>query len=143
MDMRRLLLATVAVLAAALPAGAAEHPAGPDPGATPLAFAATPVLVRDDAHRVVLRLRLDRPLERRSDGELLATAAIGGRVASVAPVAGRPGAHCYSARAWIDRASPGRLVAVSVLVPSSGGSPAAVSALVAVQGRRAAAPAGC
>jgi hypothetical protein len=137
--MRRLLLATAAVLAAAPPAGAAAQPAGPDPGAAPPAFAATPVLVADDAHRVTLRLRLTRPLARRYDGELLASAAIDGRVASVAEIAGRRAAHCYSARAWIDHARPGRLVAVSLLVPSSGGSPAAISALVAVQAPRGAA----
>ena len=142
--MRRLLLATVAVLAAALPAAAGAHPATPDPGAAPPAFVVTPVLVRDDGHRVTLRLRLTRALERRYDGELLASAAIDGRIASVAPIPGRAGAYCYSARAWIDRARPGRLVAVSLLVPSSGDSPAAVSALVAVQPPRGAGgPPGC
>ena len=142
--MRRLRLATVAVLAAALPAAAGAHPATPDPSAAPPAFAATPVLLRDDAHRVTLRVRLTRPLARRYDGELLATAAIDGRIASVAGVPGRTGAYCYSARAWIDRARSGRLVAVSLLVPTPSGAPAAVSALVAVQApRAAAAPRGC
>jgi hypothetical protein len=142
--MRRLLLATVALLAAALPAVAGARPPTPDPGGPPPAFAATPILVRDDAHRVTLRVRLTRPLERRYDGELLASAAIDGRIASVAPVAGGPRAYCYSARAWIDRARPGRLVAVSLLVPMPSGAPAAVSALVAVRAHQpAAGPAGC
>jgi hypothetical protein len=142
--MRRLLLATVALLAGALPAAAGARPPTPDPGEAPPAFAATPVLVRDDAHRVTLRVRLTRPLERRYDGELLATAAIDGRLASVAPIGRRRRAYCYSARAWIDRARPGRVVAVSLLVPMASGTPAAVSALVAVQARqRATGPRGC
>jgi hypothetical protein len=141
---RLLLLAIVAVLAAALPAAADAHPAPPDPGTAPPAFTVPPILVRDDAHRVTLRLRLTRALERRYDGELLASAAIDGRIASVAPIAGRPRAYCYSARAWIDRARPGRLVAVSLLVPTPSGAPAAVSALVAVRAQQGAAgPPGC
>lgn len=140
--MRRVLLSLLA-LAAVLAAPVAAHakPAPPDP--VPPALRGTPTLVADGAHRVTLRVRFDRALGRRFDGEPLATAAIGGRIASLAPVRGR--AACYEARAWIARADVGRLVAVSVSV--EGAAPVTVSALVAIGAARPmharAAPRGC
>src|SRR4051794_41782357 len=93
--MRRVLLSLLA-LAAVLAAPVAAHakPAPPDP--VPPALRGTPTLVANGAHRVTLRVRFDRALARRFDGEPLATAAIGGGVASLAP---RPGpAACHGGR---------------------------------------------
>jgi hypothetical protein len=126
--MRRLvsaLLLAVALVAAVASAAAAQPPP-PDPGAP--ALRGTPVLVRDGAHRVTLHVRFDPALPRRFDGEPLATAAIDGRIASLAPVAGR--AACYTASAWLDATPPGRLVTISV--STEGAAPATVSALVAI-----------
>jgi hypothetical protein len=130
--MRRLvptLLLAVALVAAVASAAAAQPPR-PDPGAPALRGA--PVLVRDDAHRVTLHVRFDRALPRRFDGEPLATAAIDGRIASLAPVAGHTA--CYTASAWIDATVPGRLVTISV--STEGAAPATASALVAIRAPR-------
>src|SRR3954453_14662558 len=139
--MRRVLLSLLAVAALAAPVAAHAKPAPPDP--VPPALRGTPALVADGAHRVTLHVRFDRVLALRFDGEPLATAAIGGRIASLAPVAGRAG--CYEARAWIAHAGAGRLVAVSVSV--EGAAPVTVSALVAIGAARTAharpAPLGC
>src|SRR4051794_39993843 len=114
--MRRVLLSLLALAALAAPVAAHAKPAPPDP--VPPALRGTPALVADGAHRVTLHVRFARVLARRFDGEPLATAAIGGRIASLAPVAGRAG--CYEARAWIAHAGAGRLVAG----PGSGGGAA-------------------
>jgi hypothetical protein len=129
--MRRLLLVLVAAAALLAPAAAIAQPPPPEPA--PPALRGTPYLVRADAHRVTLYLRLDRELGRRFDGEPLATAAIDGRITSLAPVAGRRGrrAACYSASMWLERPDAGRLVAVSVSV--QGAKPATLSALVALR----------
>jgi hypothetical protein len=132
--MRRLLVPLVAAAALIAPPAASAQPPPPDPA--PPALRGTPYLVRDDAHRVTLYVRLDRELARRFDGEPLATAAIDGRLASLSPVAGRRAhrAACYSAGAWLERAEPGRLVTVSVSV--EGSPPTTLSALVAVRAPR-------
>jgi hypothetical protein len=130
--MRRLVFALLAAAAFAAPATATALPAPPDP--TPPALRGTPYLVREDAHRVTLHVRFDRRLGQRFDGEPLATAAIDGRLASLAPLADRRGSRrtaCYAASAWIERADPGRLVAVSVT--TEGTARATVSALVAIR----------
>jgi hypothetical protein len=129
--MRRLLVLLVAAAALLVPAAAIAQPPPPDPA--PAALRGTPYLVRADAHRVTLYLRLNRDLGRRFDGEPLATAAIDGRITSLAPVAGRRGlrAACYSAGMWLDRAEPGRLVSVSVVV--DGAAPVTLTALVAIR----------
>jgi hypothetical protein len=118
-----------------LPAAAAAQPSGPEPPGPPVLRGA-PYLVRDDAGRVTLRFRLDRAIPRRFDGELVATAVIDGRIASLRPVAGRRGtrANCYAASAVPASDRPGRLVTVSVLF----GDPetAAVGALVAIRDAR-------
>src|SRR4051812_49537466 len=103
--MRRVLLSLLA-LAAALAAPAAAHakPAPPDPVAP--ALRGTPALVADGAHRVTLHVRFDRALARRFDGEPLATAAIGGRVAAPAPPP-RP-ARCFQAPGWVAPPRAGR-----------------------------------
>ena len=144
--MRRLVLPLLALAALAAPDTAAAQPAPPEAAAP--ALLGTPYVVREDAHRVTLYLRVDRPLAQRFDGEPLATAVIDDRLASPAPVAGRrprAAARCYAARAWIDSARPGRLVAVALLV--EGAHPATVSALVALRAPRAGdgrgAPLGC
>jgi hypothetical protein len=130
--MRRVLPVLVALAALlAAPVGAPAKPAPPDPA--PPALRGTPVVVAVTAHRVTLYVRFDRPLARRFDGETLATATIDGRIASLAPVAGR--SACYAARAWIPHAEPGRLVPVSVTV--EGAAPVTVSALVAIGRSRA------
>jgi hypothetical protein len=132
--MRRLVTPLVAAAALAAPAAAGAQPAPPDPA--PPALRGTPYVVRDDAHRVTLYVRLNRQLARRFDGESLGTAVIDGRLASLAPVAGRRGhrAACYAAGTWLERAEPGRLVAVSVSV--DGAEPTTLSALVAVRAPR-------
>jgi hypothetical protein len=129
--MRRLLPVVVAAAALLAPATARGQPQPPGP--TAAALRGTPYLVRADAHRVTLYVRLNRALAQRFDGEPLASAAIDGHIASLAPVAGRRGrgAACYSARMWLDRAEPGRVVSVSVLV--DGAPPVALSALVAIR----------
>jgi hypothetical protein len=129
--MRRLLVLLAAAGTLLVPAAAMAQPAPPDPA--PAALRGTPYLVRVDAHRVTLYLRLDRQLARRFDGEPLGTAAIDGRITSLAPVAGRRGvrAACYSASMWLARAEPGRLVGVSVLL--DGAAPVTLSALVAIR----------
>jgi hypothetical protein len=129
--MRRLAFALAAAAALAAPAAVSAQPAPPDP--TPPALRGTPYLVREDAHRVTLYVRLDRLLARRFDGELLATAAIDGRLAALSPIEGRRTrrAACYSAGAWLERAEPGRLVTVSV--SAEGAAPATLTALVAIR----------
>jgi hypothetical protein len=129
--MRRLAATFVAAAALAAPPAASAQPPPPDPA--PPALRGTPYLVRDEAHRVTIYVRLDRELGRRFDGEPLATAAIDGRLASLAPVAGRRGhrAACYSASTWTERAETGRLVTVSVSAESA--APATLSALVAIR----------
>src|SRR4051812_29640429 len=132
--MRRFVPALLAAAALVAPAAAAAQPAPPD--ATPPALRGTPYIVRESAHRVMLYVRLDRELARRFDGEPLATAAIDGRLASLAPVEGRRGTRtaCYAASAWLERAEPGRLVTISV--SAQGAQAATVSALVAIRSPR-------
>jgi hypothetical protein len=133
--MRSLVLALAAVLALTGPAVAGARPSGPDPAAPELR--GTPYLVRDDAHRVTLHVRFDRPLGQRFDGEPLATAVIDGRIASLAPVAGlRHGRRsaCYMAQAWTERDDIGRLVTISV--SAEGAQPVTRSALVAIRAPR-------
>jgi hypothetical protein len=131
--MRRVLLPLLALAAVlAAPVAARATPAPPDPA--PPALRGTPVVVRTDAHRVTLHVRFDRVLPRRFDGEPLATAAIDGRIASLAPVGVRRRAR-YAAHAWIDRAEPGRLVSVSVSV--EGAARTTFTALVAITAPRA------
>jgi hypothetical protein len=128
--MRRVLVSLLVLAALAAPSAAGAAPAPPDPTAP--ALVGTPTLVARGAHRVTLGVRFDRPLPRRFDGEPLATAAIDGRIASLAPV-GRRGT-CDEARAWITHAETGRLVAVSVSV--AGAAPVTVSTLVAIAAPR-------
>jgi hypothetical protein len=133
--MRRLVPALLAAAALAAPlaatGSAGAQPPPPDPA--PPALRGTPYLVGKDAHRVTLYMRFTRALGQRFDGEPLATAAIDGRLASLAPVDGRRGrrAACYRAGMWLERAEPGRLVTVSVSV--GGASPVTLSALVAIR----------
>lgn len=132
--MRRPLFALLAPAALVAPAAAVAQPPPVDPA--PPALRGTPYLVRADAHRVTLYVRLDRPLGVRFDREPLGTAAIDGRIASLAPLADRRGRRtaCYSASAWTPRAEPGRLVSVSV--SAQGAARATLTALVAVRERR-------
>jgi hypothetical protein len=132
--MRRLPLVLVAAAALLAPAAAIAQP--PPPDRAPAVLRGTPYLVRGDAHRVTVYVRLSRELGRRFDGEALGSATIDGRIASLAPVAGRSGrpTACYSAQMWLARAEPGRLVAVSVT--ADGAPPVTRSALVAVRAPR-------
>src|SRR4051812_50151103 len=107
--MRRVLLSLLALAALAAPVAAHAKPAPPDP--VPPALRGTPALVADGAHRVALHVRFDRVLARRFDGEPLATAAIGGRVASLAPPPRRAG--CYEARGRVAPPGAGRPLAGS------------------------------
>jgi hypothetical protein len=137
----RLRVPTVLALGATascalLPAVAAAQPPAPDPTAPPVLRGA-PYLVREAPGRLTVWLRLGRPVDRRFDGELRATAVIDGEIASLQPVVGRRGAraHCYAARAAARSDRVGRLVAVSVVLD---GPPAtAVTALVEVRAPRA------
>jgi hypothetical protein len=130
-----LLALVAAAAAAALPTAATAQPAAPDPAAPPVLRGA-PYLVRDEPSRLTVFLRLDRPIERRFDGELRASAVIDGQIASLRPIAGRRGerADCYAASAAATSVRTGRLVTVSVLL--DGPPPTAVTALAAVRGAR-------
>lgn len=136
--MRRLVPALLAAAALGAPLAAASTADAQPPPADPAppALRGTPYLVREDAHRVTLYMRFTRALGQRFDGETLATAAIDGRLASLARVEGHRGrrAACYSAGMWLERAKPGRLVTVSVSV--EGASPVTLSALVAIRPAR-------
>jgi hypothetical protein len=134
---RPILLAALAALV--VPGAAAAAPPAPEPAAP--ALVATPQLVRVSADRVALRLRLDRPLARRFDGELLARVAVDGRFASLAAVptrSARRGA-CYSAALVPRRVHLGRLYTVTLLV--DGGQP--VTTLVALRAPRPGDARGC
>jgi hypothetical protein len=124
------------VCAALLPAAAGAQPPAPDPTGAP-ALLGTPYLVREAPGRLTVRLRLDRAVPSRFDGELRATAVVDGRIASLQPVAGRRGAqaHCYAASAAARSDRLGRLVAVSVVL--DGPPPTGVTALVEVRAPRA------
>jgi hypothetical protein len=141
--MLRLALVLAAQAALVLPAVAAAGPPAPEPAGP--ALIGTPYLVRADAQRVTLYLRLDRPLRRRFDGELRATATIDGRFSSLAPVPGRRAARgaCYSATVVPRRVEPGRLYAAVLLVDGAG----PVTTLTALRSPRAGdargAPLGC
>jgi hypothetical protein len=141
--MWRPILVLTALAALLLPGIAAAGPPAPEPAAP--ALAGTPYLVRADAQRVSLYLRLDRRLARRFDGELLARATIDGRFSSLAAVRGRRArrAACYSATLVPRRVERGRLYTV-VLLPD-GAEP--VTALVALRaprpGDERGAPLGC
>jgi hypothetical protein len=135
MRLRPLIFLVVVLGAAAIPSAAAAQPPAPDPAGPPVLRGA-PYLVREDAGRLTLRLRLDRVIAQRFDGELRATAAIDGQIASLHPVAGRRGtrAACYAASVPAASGRLGRLVTVSVILD---GPPAtAVTALVAVRAPR-------
>ena len=130
-----LALGVAASCAALLPAAAGAQPPAPDPVGPPVLLG-PPYLVREAPGRLTVRLRLDRPVARRFDGELRATAVVDGQIASLQPVAGRRGRiHCYAASAAAKSDRLGRLVAVSVVL--DGPPQTAVTALVAVRAPRA------
>jgi hypothetical protein len=109
-----LLLTAFAVLL--VPGVAAARPPAPEPAAP--ALTRTPYLVRANARRVSLHLRLDRRLVRRFDGELLARVTVDGHYASLAAVPARRGGHgaCYSASLAPGRVELGRVYTVVLLV---------------------------
>lgn len=131
-----LLACGVAAGCGAFAGAASAQPPAPDPTAPPVLHGA-PYLVREAPGRLTVRLRLDRPVDRRFDGELRATAVIDGEIASLQPLAGRRGAraHCYTASAAARSDRLGRLVAVSVLL--DGPPTRAATALVEVRAPRA------
>jgi hypothetical protein len=131
-----LALGVTAASAALLPAGVRAQPPGPDPSGPPVLLGA-PYLVREAPGRLTVRLRLDRPVPSRFDGELRATAVVDGRIASLQPVEGRRGdrVHCYAASATAKSDRLGRLVAVSVVL--DGPPQTGVTALVEVRAPRA------
>jgi hypothetical protein len=141
--MWRPILVLTALAALLVPGVAAAGPPAPEP-ATPMP-AGTPYLVRADAQRVSLYLRLDRRLARRFDGELLARVTVDGRYSSLAAVPGRRGRRgaCYSASLAPGRVGLGRLYTVVLLV--DGAEP--VTTLVALRAPRPGdargAPLGC
>ena len=142
----RLVALAAAATAAVLPAAASAQPPAPDPAAPPVLHG-TPYLVREAPGRLTVFLRLDRPVDRRFDGELRGSGVIDGQIASLRPVAGRhgEGADCYAASAAATSVRIGRLVTVSVLL--DGPPPTAATALVAVRrprrGDGRGAPLGC
>src|SRR4051794_35827832 len=110
-------LSVLAALGALLaPATATASPPAPEPAAP--ALVGTPYLVRTDAQRAALYVRLGRPLVRRFDGELLGDATIDGHFPSLAAVRGRAGRRgaCYTASVALPRAELGRLSTVVLLV---------------------------
>ena len=131
-----LALGVAAVCAALLPAAAGAQPPAPDPTGAPVLLG-PPYLVREAPGRLTVRLRLDRAVASRFDGELRATAVVDGRIASLQPVAGRRGtrAHCYAASAAAKSDRLGRLVALSFVL--DGPPQTGVTALVAVRAPRA------
>jgi hypothetical protein len=133
-------IVVLCALAALLgPGTAAAAPPAPEPAAP--ALVGTPHLVRAGANRVALRLRLDRPLARRFDGELLARVAVDGRFASLAAVptrSARRGA-CYSAALVPRRVHLGRLYTVTLLVDGA----QSVTTLVALRAVRPGDARGC
>jgi len=126
---RRALVLTLLALPA-VPGVAIAGPPPPDPPAPALAGA--PYLVRSGARHATLYLRLTRPLARRFDGELLATAVIDGRFSSLAAVPGRLGRACYSASVIPRRSELGRVYTTVLLV--DGAEP--VTTLLALRARR-------
>jgi hypothetical protein len=130
--MWRPLSVLVALGALLGPVAATAAPPAPEPAAP--ALVGTPYLVRTGAQRVSLYVRLDRPLARRFDGELLATATIDGRFSSLAAVRGRAGRRtaCYTASVSLPRAELGRLSTVGLLV--DGGEP--LTTLLALRAER-------
>jgi len=130
-----LALGVAALCAALLPGAAGAQPPAPDPTGPPVLLG-PPYLVREAPGRLTVRLRLDRAVARRFDGELRATAVVDGQIASLQPVAGRRGrSHCYAASAAAKSDRLRRLVAVSVVL--DGPPQTAVTALVAVRAPRA------
>ena len=131
-----LALGVAASGAALLPATSGAQPPAPDPSGPPVLLG-PPYLVREAPGRLTVRLRLDRPVALRFDGELRATAVVDGQIASLQPVAARRGAraHCYAASSAAKSDRLGRLVAVSVVL--DGPPQTGVTALVAVRARRA------
>jgi hypothetical protein len=130
--MRRpiLVLAALAALLA-LPGIAAAGPPGPEPSAPALVRA--PYLLRGGDGHATLYVRLSRPIARRFDGELLATAIVDGRFSSLSAVRGRGRrTACYSASVTLPRTELGRLSTAVVAV--NGAEP--VTALVALRGPR-------
>jgi hypothetical protein len=98
------ILTAAAAAALGAPAAAVAQPTPPEPG--PIALAGRPWVVRGEARTLTLYLRLDRPLARRFDGEIRATADVAGRRSSLARL-GRhtAGTACYSA--VVPAAAPG------------------------------------
>jgi hypothetical protein len=97
--MRTSAIALAAVTASlAAPAAATAQPApGGAPASVP-ALAAEPVLVREGEQRLALHVALNRPLPRRFDTEIRATAYIDGLPSSLQAVPrGRGSASCYAA----------------------------------------------
>ncbi|HEX2103792.1 MAG TPA: hypothetical protein VHF51_09080 [Solirubrobacteraceae bacterium] len=126
------MLVLCALGALLVPGVAAAGP--PAPEHRPPAPAGTPELVRTGPDRVTLRMRLDRPLARRFDGELLARVAVDGRIASLAAAPARRGRRgaCYRTSLTPRRVELGRLYAVVLLV--DGAEP--VTTLVALRAPR-------
>jgi hypothetical protein len=128
-----LLLAALATLAAVAPhANAKPAPAPPGP---PVLRGPASVAVAAPG-RLTLTVRLARPVERRFDGELRATAVVDGRIGSLQPLARRRAGSgaCYTAAVASRSDRPGRVVSVSIVL--DGPPPTAVTTLVAVRAAR-------
>lgn len=72
--------------------------------------------------RVQLTFRLDAPLARRFDGEVLGSARISARAASLYPV-GTAGSNCYAARVPPGRMRRGRRYTVRLFLSADDRSP--------------------
>jgi len=88
----------LSVLLGALALATSERAARADAGpAAEPALRQAPLLRQRSPDRVQLTFHLDAALARRFDGEVLASARISARTASLYPV-GDAGSHCYAAR---------------------------------------------
>jgi hypothetical protein len=115
----RWLSVLVAALALATSARAAHADARP---ASEPALRQAPLLTLQGSDRVQLTFRLDAPLARRFDGEVLGSARISARAASLYPV-GAATSHCYAARVAPGPMRAGRRYTVRLFLSATDRTP--------------------
>jgi len=111
------------VLLGALALATSEPPARADASRDPEpALRRAPLLALQHPDRVQLTFRLDDPLARRFDGEVLGSARISARAASLYPV-GDAASHCYAARIARGPMRAGRRYTVRLFLSAADPSP--------------------